>query len=66
MLLHVLALAQGSPRFDGSTVNTVMIAVVAAGVVLVFWASRPSVISRYSARPPADEKREAETREPSP
>lgn len=56
MLLHVLALFQGAARFDGGVVNTIVIVGVVAAVALVFWASRPSVMTRYStsARTPGD------------
>ncbi len=57
MLLHVLALAQGAPRFNEDTVSAVVVIAVVAAVVLVFWASRPSVMARYSSspRPAGDE-----------
>lgn len=52
MLMHMLAPAQGSPRFDGDAVLLVIGLLVAGAVVLVTWASRPSVMARYSASPP--------------
>jgi hypothetical protein len=51
MLVHILAQASSDPRFDGNTVNTVIIALMIGAVAMVFWASRPSVIARH--RPPA-------------
>jgi hypothetical protein len=61
MLLHVFALAQGAPRFDDGILNTVVVTAVATAVVLVFWASRPSVMARYSSSPrPAGDDPDAE------
>jgi uncharacterized membrane protein YccC len=51
MLVHMLALAQGGPRLDGDAVNVVIGILVVGAVALVFWASRPSVMARYSAAP---------------
>ena len=47
MLVHILAQASSDPRFDGDTVSTEIIALMIGTVLLVFWASRPSVIARY-------------------
>lgn len=44
----ILSLAQSAPRSGVDVVNVVVIALVLGAVALVFWASRPSVISRYS------------------
>lgn len=61
----ILALAQGGPRFDGNTVNVLIIALVAGAVALVFWASRPSVIARYQTRRPREDASQA-SRAPAP
>jgi hypothetical protein len=66
MPLHVLALLQGAARFDGDVVNTIVIIGVAAAVVLVFWASRPSVMARYSASAPPPEAKPADAAETEP
>lgn len=55
MPVSILALARGGPRFTGNTVNVFIIALVVGAVLLVFWASRPSVIARYQASAPAPE-----------
>jgi hypothetical protein len=56
----MLALAQGGPRLSGNTLNVFIIVLVATAVVLVYWASRPSVIARYqsSQQPPAHARAE--------
>jgi hypothetical protein len=56
MLAHMIALAQGGPRLDGDAVTVVIGIIVIGAVALVFWASRPSVMARYSTapRPEAD------------
>ncbi|WP_420124990.1 hypothetical protein [Longimicrobium sp.] len=56
MLVHMIALAQGGPRLDGDAVSVAMGVLVIGAVALVFWASRPSVMARYSAasRPEAE------------
>lgn len=66
MLLHTLALAQGGPRFDGNAVSAMIGVLVIGALALVFWASRPSVMARYSASTrPGDEKpSEEEKKEP--
>lgn len=51
MLLHTIALAQASPRLEGNAVNVLICLLVVGAVVLVFWASRPSVMARYQAPP---------------
>lgn len=62
MLTFALSMIQGPPRHVDPT-NAIVIALVLGAVGLVFWASRPSVIARYSAdRMKADESAEKENR----
>lgn len=44
----IQALPLGAVSVELDTASTVIIAMVLGAVVLVFWASRPSVIARYS------------------
>jgi len=46
----VLTLAQTDSRVAFDVETLVVVGLVLAAVFLVFWASRPSVIARYSAR----------------
>jgi hypothetical protein len=69
MLSLALALPRAAlPLGAVDTASAVVVAMVLGAVVLVFWASRPSVIARYSAdagknavTPPADAAASAET-----
>lgn len=45
-----LSLIQGRTSQGLDLASILIIALVFGGVALVFWASRPSVIARYSAR----------------
>lgn len=58
MISSALALAQGGPRFDGDAVSAVIGFMVVGALILVFWASRPSVIARYQT-PAAPEPTDA-------
>jgi hypothetical protein len=50
MLLSIASLARTTALVQVDTASAVVIAMVLGAVVLVFWASRPSVIARYSAQ----------------
>lgn len=60
MPVSMLALAQGGPRLSGNTLNVFIIVLVVAAVVLVYWASRPSVIARYHSTQHPSTQAEAE------
>ena len=49
MLTITLSLIQGRTSQGLDLASILVIALVFGGVALVFWASRPSVIARYSA-----------------
>ncbi|HEX6910231.1 MAG TPA: hypothetical protein VF142_07545 [Longimicrobium sp.] len=63
MPAFTLSVIQASPRAGLDLTQVVVIAVMLLAVGLVVWASRPSVISRYSASTPdADDPAEKEPR----
>lgn len=64
MLVHMIALAQAGPRLEGNAVSIAMSILVVGAVALVFWASRPSVIARYSSAPRADAETSAPPADP--
>lgn len=53
MLSLAFSLARTTPLVQVDTTSAVAIGLVAGAVALVFWASRPSVIARYSVKPSA-------------
>ena len=54
MATLALSMIQAPSRLGISTTNVLVIALVLGAVGLVFWASRPSVIAKYSADRPED------------
>lgn len=51
-MLPIAFAVQGAPSGGLDTASIVVVALLAGGVLLVWWASRPSVIARYAVREP--------------